>query len=184
MQIGLYNEYRNLGLGDSENINDDIVFEMELIKQVEINIDYILMLIRKYKDSNLTDKEVIVSINKAIDSSVDLRNKKELIVKFVESLTPSADIDESWNQYVKLQKKAELENIINEESLKPEETITFINNSFKNGEIQAAGTAFASILPPVSRFSPTGDRTLKKETVLEKLKIYFDRFFDISSGEI
>jgi type I restriction enzyme R subunit len=184
MYIELYNEYRNQGLGDSENINDDIVFEMELIKQVEINIDYILMLIRKYKDSNLTDKEVIVSINKAIDSSVDLRNKKELIVKFVESLTPSADIDESWNQYVKQQKKAELENIINEESLKPEETITFINNSFKNGEIQAAGTAFASILPPVSRFSPTGDRTLKKETVLEKLKIYFDRFFDISSGEI
>lgn len=184
MYIELYNEYRNQGLGDSENINDDIVFEMELIKQVEINIDYILMLIRKYKDSNLTDKEVIVSINKAIDSSVDLRNKKELIVKFVESLTPSADIDESWNQYVNQQKKAELENIINEESLKPEETITFINNSFKNGEIQAAGTAFASILPPVSRFSPTGDRTLKKETVLEKLKIYFDRFFDISSGEI
>lgn len=184
MYIELYNEYRNQGLGDSENINDDIVFEMELIKQVEINIDYILMLIRKYKDSNLTDKEVIVSINKAIDSSVDLRNKKELIVKFVESLTPSADIDESWNHYVKQQKKAELENIINEESLKPEETITFINNSFKNGEIQSAGTAFASILPPVSRFSPTGDRTLKKETVLEKLKIYFDRFFDISSGEI
>lgn len=184
MYIELYNEYRNQGLGDSENVNDDIVFEMELIKQVEINIDYILMLIRKYKDSNLTDKEVIVSINKAIDSSVDLRNKKELIVKFVESLTPSADIDESWNQYVKQQKKAELEKIITEENLKPEETITFINNSFKNGEIQAAGTAFASILPPVSRFSPNGERTLKKETVLEKLRRYFDRFFDISNGEI
>ena len=77
-----------------------------------------------------------------------------------------------------------LAKIISEENLKPEETITFINNSFKNGEIQAAGTAFASILPPVSRFSPTRERTIKKETVLEKLKKYFDRFFDISSGEI
>ena len=184
MYIELYNEFRNQGRGDSENVNDDIVFEMELIKQVEINIDYILMLIRKYKDSNLTDKEVIVSINKAIDSSIDLRNKKELIEKFVASLTPTSDIDDAWNQYVKEQKKAELERIITEESLKPEETINFINNSFKNGEIQAAGTAFASILPPVSRFSPTGERTLKKETVLEKLKKYFDRFFDISNGEI
>ncbi|WP_345945646.1 type I restriction endonuclease subunit R, EcoR124 family [Flavobacterium enshiense] len=184
MYIELYNEFRNFGKGDSENVNDDIVFEMELIKQVEINIDYILMLIRKYKDSNLADKEVIVSINKAIDSSIDLRNKKELIEKFVASLTPSSDIEDEWNQYVKEQKKAELEQIISEENLKPEETVNFINNSFKNGEIQAAGTAFASILPPVSRFSPTGDRTLKKETVLEKLKKYFDRFFDISNGEI
>jgi type I restriction enzyme R subunit len=142
------------------------------------------MLIRKYKDSNLTDKEVIVSISKAIDSSVDLRNKKELIEKFVASLTPSSDVEDEWNQYVKEQKIAELEKIITEENLKPEETKTFINNSFKNGEIQSAGTAFASILPPVSRFSPTGERTIKKETVLEKLKKYFDRFFDISTSEL
>jgi type I restriction enzyme R subunit len=184
MYIELYNEFRNNLSGDSENVNDDIVFEMELIKSVEINIDYILMLIRKYKDSNLSDKEVIVSINKAIDSSVDLRNKKELIEKFVASLTPSSDVEDEWNRYVNEQKKTELEKIITEENLKPEETITFINNSFKNGEIQSAGTAFASILPPVSRFSPTGERTIKKETVLEKLKKYFDRFFDISSGEV
>lgn len=184
MYIELYNEYRNQTQSDSENVNDDIVFEMELIKQVEINIDYILMLIRKFMDSNLADKEVIVSINKAIDSSIDLRNKKELIEKFVASLTPTSEIDDEWNQYVKEQKKAELERIIQEENLKPESTITFMNNSFKNGEIQAAGTAFAAILPPVSRFTQTGDRTLKKETVLEKLRRYFDRFFDISGGEV
>jgi type I restriction enzyme R subunit len=184
MYIELYNEYRNQTQSDSENVNDDIVFEMELIKQVEINIDYILMLIRKFMDSNLADKEVIVSINKAIDSSIDLRNKKELIEKFVASLTPTSEIDDEWNQYVKEQKKAELERIIQEENLKPESTITFMNNSFKNGEIQAAGTAFAAILPPVSRFTQTGDRTLKKETVLEKLRRYFDRFFDIGGGEV
>ena len=184
MYIEMYNEFRSQSQGDSENVNDDIVFEMELIKSVEINIDYILMLIRKYKDSNLTDKEVVVSISKAIDSSLDLRNKKELIEKFVASLTPSSDIDNDWSEYVSEQKKAELEIIIKEENLKPEETLTFINNSFKNGAIQAAGTAFASILPPVSRFSQTGDRTIKKETVLEKLRRYFDRFFDISGGEV
>lgn len=180
MYIELYNEFRTQGGGDRENVNDDIVFEMELIKQVEINIDYILMLIRKYHESHLKDKEMVVNISKAIDSSIDLRNKKELIEKFVASLTPSSNVDDEWINYVEEEKKAELKRIISDENLKEEETKTFINNSFKNGEIQAVGTAFAKILPPVSRFSPTGDLTKKKETVLEKLKVYFDRFFDIS----
>lgn len=181
MYIHLYNEFRTQGNGDRENVNDDIEFEMELIKQVEINIDYILMLIRKYHESHLEDKEIVVNISKAIDSSVDLRNKKELIEKFVASLTPTSNVDDDWSTYVEEEKKAELKKIITEEKLKEEETKTFISNSFKNGEIQSAGTAFAKILPPVSRFSPTGDLMKKKETVLEKLKAYFDRFFDISS---
>lgn len=182
MYIHLYNEFRTQGNGDRENVNDDIEFEMELIKQVEINIDYILMLIRKYHESHLEDKEIVVNINKAIDSSVDLRNKKELIEKFVASLTPTSNVDDDWSTYVEEEKKTELEKIITEEKLKEEETKTFISNSFKNGEIQSAGTAFAKILPPVSRFSPTGDLMKKKETVLEKLKAYFDRFFDITTS--
>lgn len=184
MYIELYQEFRNVANGDSENVNDDIVFEMELIKQVEINIDYILMLIQKYRDSHLQDKEIAISITRAIDSSVDLRNKKELIEKFVASLTPASDVDEEWHAYVMQQKKEELDRIIADEGLKSAETYTFVNNSFKNGEIQAAGTAFASILPPVSRFTPTGDRMRKKETVLEKLMAYFDRYFNISSGDV
>ncbi|MDM1064796.1 type I restriction endonuclease subunit R [Myroides odoratimimus] len=180
MYIELYNQFRGQSGGDRENVVDDIEFEMELIKQVEINIDYILMLIRKYYESNMKDKEIIVNIQKAIDSSIDLRNKKELIEKFVDSLTPSSNVDEDWQNYVKEQKEAELNKIIAEEGLKEEETKTFVDNSFKNGEIQSAGTSFAGILPPVSRFSPTGDLAKKKETVLEKLKAYFDRFFNIS----
>ncbi|MFB2119470.1 type I restriction endonuclease subunit R [Parapedobacter sp. 2B3] len=180
MYIELYNEFRNRGGGDRENVVDDIEFEIELIKQVEINIDYILMLIKKYKDSHLRDKEMVVSIQKAIDSSVDLRNKKELIERFVGLLTPSSDVDADWHQYVKEQKEAELDQIISEEKLKAEETRTFIDHSFQNGEIQSAGTSFAKILPPVSRFSPTGDLAKKKEMVLEKLKTYFDRYFNIS----
>ena len=180
MYIELYNQFRGQGGGDRENVVDDIEFEMELIKQVEINIDYILMLIRKYHESHLKDKEIVVNIQKAIDSSVDLRNKKELIEKFVDSLTPSSNVEEDWQKYVKEQKEAELNQIIEEERLKEEETKTFVDNSFKNGEIQSAGTSFANILPPVSRFSQTGDLAMKKETVLEKLKAYFDRYFNIS----
>jgi type I restriction enzyme R subunit len=178
--IELYNEFRGQGTGGRENVVDDIEFEMELIKQVEINIDYILMLIRKYHEGHMKDKEIIVNIQKAIDSSVDLRNKKDLIEKFVDSLTPSSNVDEEWIQYVKEQKEAELNQIIVEERLKEEETKTFVYNSFKNGEIQSAGTSFAKILPPVSRFTPTGERTSLKERVLTRLKEYFDRYFNIS----
>jgi type I restriction enzyme R subunit len=181
--IELYNEFRTQGKGDSENVNDDIVFEMELIKQVEINIDYILALILKYHDSNLKDKEISISISKAIDSSVELRNKKELIEQFIASLTPDSNVEDDWQQYVNEKKKIELETIISEENLKADETYTFINNAFKYGEIQSSGTTFAKILPPVSRFTATGDRTKKKETVLEKLRAYFERYFDITNGE-
>lgn len=179
--IQLYNEFRGPGRGEGENVNDDIVFEMELIKQVEINIDYIIMLIRKYHDSNQKDKEMMVSINRAIDSSIDLRNKKELIEKFVASLTPSSDIDEEWIKYVDNARREELEQIITEENLKADEARAFMINSFKNGEIQSAGTSFAQILPPMSRFSKTNDLSIKKEIVLTKLQTYFDRFVDIIS---
>ncbi|HEY1056702.1 MAG TPA: type I restriction endonuclease subunit R [Emticicia sp.] len=182
--IELYNEFRSQGKGESENVNDDIVFEMELIKQVEINIDYILALILKYHDSHLKNKEIGISISKAIDSSVELRNKKELIEQFIASLTPDSNVEDDWQQYVNEKKKIELDAIIAEENLKPEETYTFINNAFKYGEIQSSGTTFAKILPPVSRFTATGDRTKKKEVVLDKLNAYFERYYDITAGEI
>ena len=81
MYIDLYNVFRNKGKGDKVNVNDDIVFEMELIKQVEINIDYILGLIKKYHSKHMDNKEIEISVVKAIDASVELRNKKELILR-------------------------------------------------------------------------------------------------------
>ncbi|TKC01410.1 type I restriction endonuclease subunit R [Pedobacter cryotolerans] len=184
MYIELYQEFRNKEKGDTENVNDDIVFEMELIKQVEINIDYIIALIQKYHESHLKDKEVVVNISKAIDSSVELRNKKELIEQFIASLTPFSNVEEDWQAFVSTKKKDELDTIIEEENLKAPETYTFINNAFKYGEIQSSGTTFAKILPPVSRFTATGDRTKKKEIVLEKLNAYFERYYDITSETI
>lgn len=176
--IDIYNTLRP-PVGQKENINDDLVFEMELIKQVEINIDYILMLIKKYHDSHLQDKEIVVNINKAVNSSIDLRNKKQLIEQFIDSLTTTSDVDSDWRLYVQQQKEAELNAIIAEEKLKEEETKAFIENAFKDGELQTTGTAFAGILPPVSRFSPTQERTQKRERILERIKAFFERFRDI-----
>ena len=179
--IDLYNEFRPKK-HDAENINDDVVFEMELIKQVEINIDYILSLIRKYHEEHLQDKEIIVTIRKAIDSSVDLRNKKELIEHFIDSLTPESDVDEDWQTYVNEQRRAELNRIIADENLNHDEAFKFMDNAFRDGFIQTTGTAITKVLPPVSRFTPTGDRTKKRETVIEKLTAFFNRFWDIMSS--
>ena len=184
MYINLYNEFRSKNKGDSENVNDDIVFEMELIKQVEINIDYILALIKKYHEGHLKDKEIVISIRKAIDSSVELRNKKDLIEQFIRTLSAveTSNIDDDWHSFVDAKKLEELNRIIEDENLNKEETYKFINNSFRDGYVQSTGTAFTKVLPPVSRFTPTGDRTKKRETVLEKFSAFFNKFWDISGG--
>lgn len=177
--INLYNEFRGKEKADKENVNDDIVFEMELIKQVEINIDYILMLIRKYHADNMKDKEIVITIQKAIDSSIELRNKKDLIENFIHSLTPQTDVDSDWKKFVEKAKKEELEKIISEENLKPAETKAFVENSFRDGYIQSNGTDIAKILPPISLFTPSGERTKKRETVIEKLTAFLNRFKDL-----
>lgn len=182
MYIDLYNEFRGKNKGDSENVNDDIVFEMELIKQVEINIDYILALIKKYHDGHMKDKEIIVSIRKAVDSSVELRNKKDLIELFIASLNPSTEIDKDWHSFIEGKKLEELNRIIEDENLNRDETYKYIANAFRDGYVQETGTAITKVLPPVSRFSKTGERTKKRESVLDKLMRFFNRFWDISES--
>lgn len=184
MYINLYEDRRKKDDGDKENINDDLVFEMELIKQVEINIDYILELIRKYHASNQADKELLVDINKAIDSSVELRNKKELIEQFISTINADSSVDDDWQSFVNSKKIEELDKIITEENLDKDETYKFIENAFRDGNVQTSGTAISRIMPPVSRFNPDQKRGKKRETVLDKLSAFFSKFFDISNGRL
>ena len=178
MYIDVYNKFRNREKHDKEDITEDVVFEIELVKQVEVNIDYIMLLVAKYHDEHSGNAEIRLSITKAIDSSIELRNKKDLIENFIDSLTPEVtDVDVVWHEYVQRQKEQELESIITEERLKPEETRRFVEASFRDGAIRENGTEVAAILPPMSRFSK--DRATKKETVLSRLKAFFERFRDI-----
>jgi type I restriction enzyme R subunit len=182
--IDIYNEFRKGADDAKENINDDLVFEMELIKQVEINIDYVLGLIKKYHEDHTKNREILADINKAIDSSVELRNKKELINQFVSSLDVHSVVDDDWQKFVDKKKVEELEQIISNENLDHEATYNFIRNAFRDGNVAMTGTAITNVLPPVSRFSPTGERTKKRESVLEKLTSFFEKFFDISGGKL
>jgi type I restriction enzyme R subunit len=181
--IDLYNEFRKCIEDVKENVNDDLVFEMELIKQVEINIDYVLGLIKKYHEDHTNNRELLLDINKAIDSSVELRNKKDLINEFITSLDMHSVIDEDWQKFVEGKKVEELEHIIVTEKLNHDATYAFVKNAFRDGQLATTGTAISDVLPPVSRFSPNGERTQKREGVLSKLTNFFERFFDISGGK-
>lgn len=176
--LRIYDELRQQGK-DKDDVNDDLVFELELIKQVEINIDYILMLIKKYHAGHMKDKELAVSIQKSIDASIELRSKKDLIEGFVSSLTPNSDVDKDWKDFVNGQKKAELDHIIDEEGLSSTETYQFVNNAFKDGFVQINGIAITKMLPKMSRFNKTANRSQKKARVIEKILNFFNRFKDL-----
>ena len=167
--------------GESTDIIDDIVFEVELIKQIEINIDYILMLVKKYHDTHCEDKEVLITINKAIDASPELRSKKALIETFIAGINEVDDIMVEWHDYVVAKREEDLENIIKEEKLKPEETRKFLENAFRDGEIKTAGTDIDKLMPPVSRFGG-GKRAEKKLGVIGKLKTFFEKYFGIGGS--
>ena len=176
--LDLYQAYRPKTNGDKENINDDITFEIELIRQVEINIDYILMLVMKYHESNCKDKSILGTIDRAIDSSIQLRSKKDLIHGFINTVNAATDVDRDWQSYVQQQKQQELEQIIAEEKLKPAEVQRFVANVFRDGALKTTGTDIDQILPPVSRFGG-GNRTEKKKTIIQRLAQFFEKYFGI-----
>ena len=175
--IDLYQEYRKGADGDKETINDDIVFEIELVKQIEVNIDYILMLVAKYQQSNCKDKTILTTIDKAINSSIELRSKKELIERFIEQVNVSTKVDEDWRKFLHERKEADISAIIEEEKLKPEETRRFIDNAFRDGMLKTTGTAIDKIMPPVSRFG--GGRAAKKQGIIEKLMLFFEKYLGL-----
>ncbi len=164
--------------GDKEDITDDIVFEIELIKQIEINIDYILMLVQKYHDSHCDDKEVLITIRKAVDASPELRSKKALIESFIAGINDVSDVMVEWRSFVAEQREKDLTTIIAEENLKPEETRKFIETAFRDGSVKTTGTDIDKLMPPMTRFGG-GNRAQKKQGIIAKLLVFFEKYFGI-----
>ena len=164
--------------GEKEDITDDIVFEIELIKQIEINIDYILMLVQKYHDSHCDDKEILITIQKAVDASPELRSKKALIETFIAGINDVSDVMLEWRTFVAEEKERQLVTIIQEENLKDEETRRFMDSAFRDGSVKTTGTDIDKLMPPISRFGGR-NRTVKKQAIIDKLMAFFNRFFGI-----
>ena len=182
MYVDLYQKYKQKDDGEKESIKDDIVFEMELVKQVEVNIDYILMLVAKYHQSNCEDKEILGTIDKAIKSSLALRSKKELIDGFISKINADTNIMDDWGKFVKEQKEIDLKKIINDENLNEEETRKFLDNAFRDGQVKTNGTDIEKILPPMRRFGG-GNRAEKKENIIVKVKKFFEKYFGLGTAD-
>lgn len=168
---------------DKADISDDVVFEIELVKQVEVNIDYILALVAQFQAGHKADVEIRARISKAIDSSPDLRDKKDLIESFIESLTPDDGVGEQWSAYVNERKRAELERIIDEEGLKPDGARRFMADAFQRGYVSELGTGLDNIMPPINPFIREANRMGRKMAIVERLRAFFNRFYDVADGE-
>lgn len=182
MYVDLYQKYKQKDDGEKESIKDDIVFEMELVKQVEVNIDYILMLVAKYHQSNCEDKEILGTIDKAIKSSLALRSKKELIDGFISKINADTNVMDDWGKFVKEQKEIDLKKIISDENLNEEETRKFLDNAFRDGQVKTNGTDIEKILPPMRRFGG-GNRAEKKENIIVKVKKFFEKYFGLGTSD-
>lgn len=182
MYVDLYQKYKQKDDGEKESIKDDIVFEMELVKQVEVNIDYILMLVAKYHQSNCEDKEILGTIDKAIKSSLALRSKKELIDGFISKINADTNVMDDWGKFVKEQKEIDLKKIISDENLNEKETRKFLDNAFRDGQVKTNGTDIEKILPPMRRFGG-GNRAKKKENIIVKVKKFFEKYFGLGTAD-
>ena len=177
LYLDLRDEFKNSV--DKENINDDLVFEMELVKHIEVNIDYILMLVAKYHESNCTDKEVRGAIDRAIKSSLELRSKKELIEHFIDSINTKSNVMVEWEKFVRQEQEADLDALVAKRKLNAEEARKFMGNAFRDGEVKTTGTDIDKILPPVSRFAAAGSHDELKKEVFEELKAFFEKYFGL-----
>lgn len=165
--------------GTKESIKDDVEFEIELIKQVDITIDYILELVAKYHKTNCKDKNILVQIDKAVNSSIELRSKKDLIDAFIKKVTVETNVDKDWSKFVREQRDEELDDLISENKLKDAETRTYLADAFRDGVLSDIGTGLASILPPMSLFSKSNSVTERKNRIFARLKEFFDKYFGL-----
>ena len=184
MYQDIHDEFTKRAKVEAVDITEDLEFEMELIKTIDINIDYILNLVKKYHESNMQDKDLLIKIQKAITASPELRNKKDLIEQFIDSLNQDSDVYKDFETFMNTKKKEELDRIIEEENLKSDETYAFIQKAFDRGNVEENGTDVVNILPQMSRFSADNDRSIKKQRVLDKLVEFFDKFFSITGNKM
>lgn len=180
--ISTYEELRK-DKDDKESNLDEVEFEVELLAQVEVSIEYILELIAKYHKDQATNYEPIL---KLLDSSLSLRSKKELFLRFIDSLHTQSNVEKDFSAYIKTHKNNALQDIINTLNLDPKKTKEFMQDSFERGELRDYGRAFGEILPPSPLFGKGAEQTHKvRKKALEKLQAFFELFkgLDMSNKE-
>lgn len=170
--LDLYDKYRSTR--EMSDINGDIVFELELIGQDEINIDYILIQLEKYHAAQCMDKEILITLKKAIDSSPEFRSKRELIETFIAKINKVSDVISEWIQHIRQQRENDIQTIITEENLKPEPAREFLENALKFGEVKTTGTDINNFMSPLSMFER--NREEKKQRIITRFQKFVEKY--------
>ncbi|GAA7426319.1 type I restriction endonuclease subunit R [Helicobacter pylori] len=181
--LDFYDEMRPEKGRNKEEINDDLIFEIELIKQVEVNIDYILNLIEEFaKEHGVEIQGVKTKIEPIINSSIELRNKKDLIMDFIDKYNKDQEVHAYFQEYIHQKREEEFQNIIEENRLNEEKAYSFMQHAFRGGEINFSGTEFPKIIEEKpSRFNKNSRYQEVKEKVAASLSRFFHRFCDLTS---
>lgn len=182
--LELRDRYRAQATTERAGIQEDILFETELIKQVEVNVTYILGLVEQMRTTrgDGEDKEIRATITRAVAASPTLRHKRDLIEEFVAtvSLMPGSDIGAQWKNFVADKQRSEIAAIVERENLREPATTAFVEQALDDGELVTTGTGIMTVLPPVSRFSKGADNhSATKRRVVDELTELFDRFLEL-----
>ena len=158
---------------------DDVVFEVDLLKSQEINLDYILELVFEHNQKTKDKDALIDEVRRLIRSSIGNRAKESLVVDFInqtdlEGIEDKAGIIEAFFDYAQQQQKIEAEKLIADEQLNVEKAKLYIRTSLKNEFASVNGTALNDILPKMSPLNP--QFLPKKQTVLQKIVAFVEKF--------
>ena len=158
---------------------DDVVFEIDLLKSQEINLDYILELIFEHNKKTKDKETLIAEIRRVIRASVGNRAKESLVVDFIndtelDTLKDKANVIDSFFAYAQSKQKAEALELIAEENLNEEEAKRYITASLKREFASENGTELNAILPKMSPLNP--QYLTKKQSVFQKLTSFVEKF--------
>jgi type I restriction enzyme R subunit len=158
---------------------DDVVFEVDLLKSQEINLDYILELIFENNKKTKDKDTLITEIRRVIRSSVGNRAKESLVVDFInetdlDTLQDKANVIDSFFEYAQRKQQSEALELITEEELNVEEAKRYITTSLKREYASENGTELNALLPKMSPLNP--QYLTKKQTVFQKLAMFIEKF--------
>jgi type I restriction enzyme R subunit len=158
---------------------DDVVFEVDLLKSQEINLDYILELIFENNKKTKDKDTLITEIRRVIRASVGNRAKESLVVDFInetdlDTLQDKANVIDSFFEYAQRKQKAEASELITEENLNEEEEKRYITASLKREYASDNGTELNALLPKMSPLNP--EYLTKKQSVFQKLSFFIEKF--------
>ena len=164
---------------------DDVVFEVDLLKSQEINLDYILELIFENNKKTKSKTTLIEEIRRVIRASIGNRAKESLVVDFInatdlDSIQDKASIIQSFFEYAQEKQKKEAKELIVEEELNEEEAKRYITSSLKREFASENGTDLNAVLPKMSPLNPK--YLTKKQTVFQRISAFIEKFKGIGGN--